>query len=105
MNIRPLFNTQADVSPSVVKDIPLSKMQEDVLSKNKDDAKNVAANDTPSLNPEKPNVDETKPASDIETQYMNEMNKISDAPETTDGPKAITKVVTTKPKEKPTWKS
>jgi hypothetical protein len=80
LNIPPLVNPQADALPSVVEDIPLSK--------SKDDAEEVGVNDTPSLNPEKPNVDETKPSPDIETLYMNEMNKTSEAQE---GPTASTK--------------
>lgn len=48
----------------------------------------MEANATPSINPEAPNVDESKPTSDIEALYMKEMNKVSDQEQDPKAPQA-----------------
>lgn len=76
-----------DSTPSVVKDIPLSKMQQDALSKVRDDApvQDELANETPCLNPVASKVSASN-ENDIEALYFKEMTKTSDAPDTQLGP-------------------
>ena len=98
-DVKAPFNTQSktnDMCPSVIKDIPLSKMQQEALSQNKEDVETANANATPSLNPEaNAPVDEnvSKGASDIEAMYFNEVNKVSDHQ---DAPKVAETEVTQK---------
>lgn len=74
-------------TPSVVKDIPMSKMQQDALSKVREDAEvqDERPNETPSLNPATSKVSASS-QNDIEALYLKEMTKISDAPDTQLGP-------------------
>lgn len=74
-------------APSVMKDIPLSKMQQDALSKGGDDApgQDAPTNETPSLNPAASKA-RTESSNDIEALYLKEMTKTSDANDAQLGP-------------------
>merc|ERR1711964_658986 len=79
-------------TPSVVKDIPVSKVQQDALSKDTEEGQASAPkNDTPSLSPEEKAPSKAS-SNDIEALYLKEVAHVSDT---------VAEPVTGAPEEKP----